>query len=256
MTDFLIGYNSDRGAVHPINQDSIFLKSFSEGNKQTLIAGLFDGMGGHSEGERVSGASAQAISSWTDSNKALLLEGSQAEIINSLTTELEILNDKIRAYNQRANIESGTTAAVLIIGQGCFMSCNIGDSRIYHIERRSHKQISEDHSLAANLIKAGLLSESQAKTYAQKNVLTQALGLLEKITPSFSAGYYSKGDAFLLCSDGFYGELSNAEIQNLYYAGNDTHMISRQLATTKDLVISRGETDNISSILIKVTSEG
>lgn len=256
MNGFCVGYISDRGVTHPINQDSILVKSFSDGVQRTLIAGLFDGMGGHSEGERVSGASAQAIAAWANANKGLLLSGEKARITQSLRLELDRLNEKIRTYGKRTAIEAGTTAAILIANQDSYLCCNVGDSRIYHITEVKLKQITEDQSLVADLVRAGLLNEDQAKTHPQRNVLTQALGILEKITPAFHTGKYGQNDVFVLCCDGFYHELTDTEIQSLYRAEQETQKINALLIAAKDLVISRGETDNITGILIKATSEG
>lgn len=251
MPEFIVGYNSDRGVTHQINQDSLCLKVLSHEGKKMVVAGLFDGMGGLSEGERVSGAAAKTVSAWTEKNAALLFSENPETICERLSLMLDELNAKIRGYSQRTGVETGTTAVILIIGQGTYISCNVGDSRAYLIRENETEQITEDHSLAASLVKAGLLTKDEAKTYAQKNVLLQALGTLEKITPAFKTGLFQANDAFLLCCDGFYHELSDAEIQNLYSAGNSRETLTNTLTTATSTVISRGETDNITSILIK-----
>lgn len=256
MNGFCVGYHSDLGNTHSVNQDSIFIKSFSNSEQRVLVAGLFDGMGGYSEGERVSGAAAQAVSNWANSNKVLLFEEDVERITQSLSSELDRLNNKIRAFGKRAGIDTGTTAAILIIWKDRFLCCNVGDSRIYHISAVKLKQITEDHSLVADLVRAGLLSEEQAKTHPQKNVLTQALGVLEKIKPSFQSDYLKANDAFLLCCDGFYHELSEDDILRLYDVDAQSSAITQTLEKVTNLVLSRGETDNITSILIKTTSEG
>lgn len=256
MNGFCVGYHTDRGVAHANNQDSIFLKSFSNGSKRVLVAGLFDGMGGLSEGERVSGAAAQAISGWAAANRALLLAWDEVRITMSLRAELDRLNEKIRAFSRRIETEAGTTAAILIAGPERCLCCNVGDSRVYCITEAEARQLSEDHSLVAELVKAGLLTEEQAREHPQKNVLTQALGVLEKITPAFRAGVYRPGDVFLLCCDGFYHELSKTELQDFYRVEAAPELISEQLRQTTQTLISRGESDNITGILIKTMSEG
>ena len=256
MKEFFVGYDSDRGAVHKINQDSIFLKSLSDGKHTALVVGLFDGMGGYLEGERASGAAAQAFSAWADKNRPLILAGKFPEAVDSLRAEFDLMNSRIRFYGERSGIEVGTTAAILLIGGGTYVSGNIGDSRIYHIERERISQLTEDHSFLAELVRAGLLEEDRVKTHPNKNVLTQALGVLEKITPFFRSGTYKRNDVFLLCSDGFYNKANDAELLKLYAVDEDTTLIAAHLRQIRTLVISRGETDNITGIMIKVASEG
>lgn len=251
MQEYSVGYNSDRGTTHEKNQDSLCLKSFSRNGGKIIVAGVFDGMGGLSDGERISGAAAKAVSAWSEKNAKLLFTGNYDAICKSLVLFLDELNEQIRGYCKREETEAGTTAVILILGEKGYISCNIGDSRAYHIKNREAEQISEDHSLAASLVNAGMLTKEQAKNYPKKNVLLQALGVLEKITPAFRSGWYEANDAFLLCSDGFYNGLSDLEIGELNAAWHSEESLSETLKKATEKVISRGETDNITGVLIK-----
>ena len=255
MNSFCVGYHSDCGATHDINQDSFFIKVFNNESHKVLVAGLFDGMGGHNEGERASGAAAQALSKWANNHKDLLLQENDSQIIDSLDAELSRLNEKIRAYGVRTGVEVGTTAAVLIVWGKHYLVCNVGDSRGYLIRVNQVEQITVDHSLVADLVRAGLLTEFQAKKHPRRNVLTQALGILEKITPSNKSGFYNQGDVFLLLSDGFYHELTDTELQDFYRIDCNRGTITELLKHKTREIIARGETDNITGILIKATVE-
>lgn len=255
MNSFCVGYHSDRGTTHDINQDSFFIKGFNDESQKVLVAGLFDGMGGHNEGERASGAAAQVLSRWANTHKDLLLQENDSQIIGSLDVELFRLNEKIRAYGVRAGIEVGTTAAVLIIWEKHYLVCNVGDSRAYLIKENRAEQITEDHSLVADLVRAGLITESQAKKHPRRNVLTQALGILEKIKPFYRSGFYNQADVFLLLCDGFYHELADTELQDFYRIDCNRGIITERLKQKANEVIARGETDNITGILIKTIAE-
>ena len=251
MNEFCAAYHSERGTTHPVNQDSIFLRSFASPERRVLAAGLFDGMGGHSEGERVSGAAAQALSQWAAANRALLLAGQERQLTESLKAELDRLNEKVCAFAARVGIETGATAAVLLLWQDRYLCCNVGDSRVYRLAKSGAQQLTEDHSLVAGLVRAGLLSEEEAQGHPQKNVLTQALGVLEKLSPSFRSGKYEPGDAFLLCCDGFYHELTPQELGALGALEADRGLMGERLRRAAELAMARGETDNITAILVK-----
>lgn len=247
----IIGYHSDPGAKHTVNQDSLCIKTVTAGSQKAIVAGVFDGMGGLKEGEKASGAAARAFSEWVDTNREMIGSGNTAAICGSLESALDKLNEKVRSYGRKVDAEVGTTVVVLIIVAEDFLVCNVGDSRAYLLDSRRTVQVSEDHTLVNDLIKAGLLAKEQAQDFPQKNVLTQAVGVMEKVAPSFNTGKIREGHVFLLCSDGLYRNLTEDDFRQIYSAASGKEEISKALCELTAKVISKGETDNITGIVIK-----
>lgn len=253
MNGFLTGYCSRRGADHTVNQDSICLRLLEGGDRCTLVAGVFDGMGGLSNGERISGAAAASLSSWAEKNRAILLSWKEDELRNSLRSMLEDLNGKIRSFCSRDASEAGSTAVILLADRKNFICCNLGDSRAYSLCKSGLFLLSEDHSLAADLVRAGLLAQDQMALFPQKAVLTQALGILEKVTPFFRFGTHSANDCFLLCSDGFYSGLTDDDLTELASVSGGSNEINDALRRAAAKAIAHGVKDDITAILIKTT---
>jgi PPM family protein phosphatase len=92
---------------------------------------------------------------------------------------------------------------------------HVGDSRIYLIRDHHAEQLTEDHSLVASMVRDGLLTAEQAQHHAQRNVITQALGVDSK---SLSGDFPSEplqlatGDIVLICTDGLHGLVNGAEM--------------------------------------------
>ena len=255
MKSFQIAYFSDKGARHEINQDSFFVKKSHYREMQLVSAGVCDGMGGLAEGEKISGAAAAALSGWTAENLRLIAEGDDGTVCRALTEKLDRLNARINGYNGRRQQSAGTTCVLLLLTEDRFTVCNVGDSRCYRLREGELVQLSRDHSLAAQLVEAGLLKEHDVKAFPQRNVLTQAIGTMSGIVPAFASGEAACGDAFLLCCDGFYNELSETELLALYGTEADSASMKEKLRAAAGLARQRGETDDITAILVKIKCE-
>lgn len=163
-----------------------------------LFALVADGMGGHAAGEVASRMAADImmarIGQTREFTPHLLLEAIEA-------ANLAILAES-RSDPARAGM--GTTCTAVAVRDGALYLGHVGDSRAYLVRGGIATQISPDHSLVADMVRRGLITEAEAETSADRHVITQALGRRETIAPDvFVDGLkLHPGDAIVLCSDG------------------------------------------------------
>ena len=195
---------SDVGLVRSENQDfGTYTTSEEEidshtGGRLLIVA---DGMGGHRGGATASRLAAETV-------KAQFLGSETNDIPTALRDSLVRANARIFAEAQ-ANPElrgMGTTTSVLAIRgrQGWF--AHVGDSRIYLVRDGGIRQLTEDHSLVATMVREGLLTSAEAETHPRRNVLQRSMGVAEDVEVDLSGPFdLQPGDTFILCSDGLHG---------------------------------------------------
>jgi PPM family protein phosphatase len=162
------------------------------------LAVVADGMGGHAAGEVASRIAADTVR-----RLYYELEGSPPDVLTACMTAA---NHAIyeRSQSDPACAGMGTTCTVLAIRGGAAFLAHIGDSRAYLLRDGKLAQISEDHSLVAQLVRDGVITAEEAARSPERNVILRALGLEPLAKPSiWQEGLALKaGDALVLCSDG------------------------------------------------------
>jgi serine/threonine protein phosphatase PrpC len=189
------------GLVRQNNEDVIACIVPDEGESAAsrgLLAIVADGMGGHAAGEVASAIAADTIRRLYSKR-----DGSPDEVLKAA---FAAANEAIcrRARADPACAGMGTTCTVLALrGETAFLA-HIGDSRAYLLREGRLRQISEDHSLVAQLVRDGALTPEQAAKSPQRHVILRALGTEPAAEPAvWSQGLpLYPGDVFVLCSDG------------------------------------------------------
>jgi len=153
-----------------------------------------DGMGGAQAGELASGLAASAL---RDDSERLGGEQRVDELIQEANR---------RVYERQSQDASasgmGTTMTVALVEDGQVAIGHVGDSRAYLIRDRALEQLTEDHSLVAELVRSGKLSPEEAEGHPQRSVITRALGTDPDVDVDTFSIEAKPGDLFLLCSDG------------------------------------------------------
>lgn len=231
--------NSDIGLVREKNEDSLLVSA-------PLFA-VADGMGGHAAGEI---ASQLALASFQEFLNRDQGNGSWPEKLTAAACAAnEAVYEEARKRERLAGM--GTTlSAVYLEGIHAYW-LHIGDSRLYLYRAEQLQQITSDHSLVWELVRAGSISAEEARHHPRRNVLTKALGTQEKIEADVGMVELKAGDYLLLCSDGLSGLVDENQLQQLLAEHKD-----ESLKTRVDLMISAannaGGHDNISAILVEV----
>lgn len=255
MNNFYMAYHTDIGIRKKTNQDSLLVKGIAKGTEEILFAVLCDGMGGMSKGEVASATVIRAFSEWFTEEYLRKGTDSGADgIQEQWRTLMEQANEKLMGYGREEGISLGTTAtAIFISSRGNYLIGHIGDTRVYRISGKL-EQLTEDHTFVAREIRRGSLTAEQALKDTRRNILLQCIGVNDYLEPQFVTGSLAKGDAILLCSDGFRHVVAEEELfahlrpENF---GNEPAM-KQELVYLTELNKQRQETDNISAIYMKL----
>lgn len=253
MAEYVIGIGTDVGTQKSVNQDSICVKRVRLDMRECVLAVIADGMGGLAGGELASATVIRAFAAWFEERLPELAERFDMRLVQEELQELlQQTNERIYRYGRSHDMQMGTTVTALLLWtDGSYLIVHIGDTRAYEIAGELH-QLTEDHSLVAREVRMGRLTEEEARRDSRKNVLLQCVGARLRIQPQFLTGNV-RGGGFLLCSDGFRHRVSEQEI----FAAIPTHSGIRQQEldqVLRQLIrqnMERGETDNISAVLVQ-----
>lgn len=233
-----------------VNQDSVLVKHATYGKKEILLAIVCDGVGGLYRGELASGMVIKRFNSWFEQNLSIELDDLN---LNKIKDEwvclLKEINIDLLEYGRKINKKLGTTFTGTLFVDDQYIFVHVGDTRLYHIGS-SIKQLTRDDTIVFKEVEEGLLTYEQSIIDKRKHALFQCIGSSQNIIYQENCLKVEKG-IYLLCSDGFRNKLSTNEIfENIYSIKykNDLKKFNEDMI---DLLIKRGEKDNISVITIK-----
>lgn len=254
MKNYLAVYHTDIGIKKNTNQDSVLLTAIGKDHEEILLAVICDGMGGMAKGELASATVIRAFAEWFQKK---YINDTEKYNLDKIRMQwmmlLSACNEKLVAHGKSTSLQLGTTASVvLILPDGKYVFCHVGDSRIYHMGVNM-KQLTKDHTFIAREIERGNMTPEQAALDSRKNVLLQCIGVNDFFEPQFGEGNICNGEAFLLCSDGFRHMISQEEIMSRLAPalGNDEMRIREELRQLTEMNKQRNETDNITAVYVK-----
>ena len=230
---------TDIGRKREINQDYVFATDETIGNLPNLLV-VADGMGGHRAGDFASRFTVEVLAE---------------EVQNSKETHPEqILGNAIQTANERLMEEAakdsrlegmGTTLVAATILDHVLYFANVGDSRLYLINKEI-RQLSKDHSMVEEMVRLGGLTEEEAKHHPDKNIITRAMGVKDKVEPDFFEYRLKGGDTILMCSDGLTNMVDDDEIFQIVKSARD---IVEAVETLIQRANENGGSDNIGIVL-------
>ncbi|KAB3535229.1 Stp1/IreP family PP2C-type Ser/Thr phosphatase [Alkaliphilus pronyensis] len=237
------GVITDIGKVRDINEDNYCI--IDEKIKLFMVA---DGMGGHNGGEVASQIAIDTIKEHIlkyleDENEDESIKGIMFEAFNRANKEIYK-----RGMEDTECDGMGTTATLALYANNKMYLGHIGDSRGYLIRGGAIGQITQDHSLVAELLRKGSISEREAMKHPQKNIITKALGTNEEAKADIFKLDFNNGDVLVLCTDGLSNFVDKYEIEKTVLENDDCQKSCLQLV---ELANQRGGYDNITIIIIK-----
>jgi protein phosphatase len=239
---------TDPGRVRPTNQDSYLV---DESGGLFIVA---DGMGGHAGGEIASRLCIQEIAGYIRRNAALVepdperkhpdqkIQKMLAEAVNHASARIYD-----RALEDPALKGMGTTATLFKTVDDYGYVAHVGDSRLYLVRCGFNYQITLDHSLVSEQVRAGLLTKEEAELHHLRNVITRSVGYQEEEYVDTCAIRLEDHDKILICSDGLHGKISDQEIVRMV-KGDTASALGRMI----DEANARGGEDNISAVLVSI----
>jgi serine/threonine protein phosphatase PrpC len=201
-----------------------------------------DGMGGHAAGEVASEIAVETI-------REEYYESEQEDVPEALIQVIKQANQVIydRATEQAGRAGMGTTCIVAVVRGALAYLANVGDSRAYLVRDGQIRQLTHDHSWVAEQVRAGMLTDEQARTHAHRNVITRALGTQPEIQPDLFIQPLQDGDLLLLCTDGLSGCVSDEEINRILNSSSLEESVRVLIAQANE----QGGPDNITAVLIR-----
>jgi PPM family protein phosphatase len=143
----------------------------------------------------------------------------------------------------------GTTVTAAVVGDDRVAIGHVGDSRAYRIRDRGLEQLTQDHSLVADLMRSGRLTPEEADTHPQRSVITRALGTDPEVDVDTLSLEAEPGDVFLLCSDGLTSMVDDDEILRVVRESPKLEAAGRALVKAAN---RRGGDDNVTVVLFRV----
>jgi protein phosphatase len=218
-----------------------------------------DGMGGHAAGEVASKLAVDAIRAFVrdtrdaDVNRTWPFPYDQALSLdgNRLKAAFKLANRKLGAsMDENASLRGmATTAAAVLFGKGAPVVAHVGDSRIYLARDGALRQITEDHSWVSEQVRAGVLSESDARRHPWRNVVTRAISGGEDLDVDVADIAVRPGDRLMICSDGLSGVVAPERLAELVMRDGDLASICAALISAAN---EAGGPDNITAALLQV----
>lgn len=231
---------TDVGRVRSNNEDHYLARS-----------GLWvvaDGMGGHRGGEIASELACEAMTN----------DFTQPTVVGLLDA-IDAANTAV--HNAGSNDPDlsgmGTTVVALALvdedNEEVLAVANVGDSRAYRLTGGELEQLTEDHSLVADMVREGSLSPEEAATHPQRNILTRVLGVYDEIPVDIVTITPHHGDRYLLCSDGLFNEVPEDRIAAILRGVPEPDDAVEELV---QLAVGNGGRDNVTVVVVDVVSDG
>jgi protein phosphatase len=242
---------TDVGSLRQTNEDSFAVAAH---------LGLFmvaDGMGGAAAGEIASRVAIEEVQRAVEDGETTwpmdpsISTGSPESGPRRFIAGIHRANRAIRALARKDFAKSGmgTTFAGILLLERYGVIAHVGDSRVYRLRDGQLERMTDDHSLANELVERGRLKPEDVATYPKRNVITRAVGTHETVEVDTKIVDVRKGDAFLLCSDGLHGELDDDEIASILQASpRPTEAVGRLI----DRANQKGSRDNVTAVLVRL----
>lgn len=247
--DYLEAYLiSDVGKKREKNEDSCIITAPSDPDltdRRGVMFAVADGMGGASAGEYASRMTLNLLSHE-------YFASPNSTVPKAMRTALEQANASVFEESDVNPALSGmgtTCSAMVVYGDWAYIA-QVGDSRVYLLrERAGIHQLTHDHSLVAEQVRSGLISEEEARTHTLKNLITRAVGIKPTVKVDLFALELQRGDTLLICSDGLSNMVSDQQISETLGIG-DLRTNAHELI---NLALAGGGTDNITAVVLRVT---
>lgn len=203
-------------------------------------------MGGHNAGDYASKMTVETMINQIRDTGDLSGESAVSVLGRAIWAANEYIRNKA---NENADLEGMGTTVVAATFLGKYLEvANVGDSRLYVVNRSEIRQITRDHSLVEEMVRMGGIAREEARNHPDKNIITRAVGVSETAEPDFFTVELEEGDMVLMCSDGLTNMLEDEEIRMILNGARDIVEKAQELVRAAN---ENGGKDNISVILME-----
>ena len=254
---------SDRGLLRPNNEDHFIVADLTRkmlgvqdnrvvpkmvyheiGARGTLLA-VADGLGGYEGGEIAS-----QIAVDVTAETLFAAENLHRVPARRLCTAVQTAHQAICQHNGGTGSRGGmsSTLTALHVGRDIITIAQVGDSRAYLFSRGKLLQLTEDQTVVRMMLKKGLLTEEEARKHPDRNVILQALGQGQEVTPEMRGVHFQDGDCVLLCTDGLSSFVPQQRIEAILQAEKHENVRCQRLI---EEALNAGGPDNVTVLLAR-----
>ncbi len=227
---------TDIGLHRKRNEDHFFIDQ----DKRVFV--VCDGMGGHKGGDVASRLAVETI-------QENLIFSVAEEIIPALQTAAKMANQIIweKGKSDDTLYEMGTTLTAAVIHDGNIVVAHVGDSSLYLFKEDQLIKITQDHTLAQQMLNDGLLKKEDMRSNVYNHVLTRAVGVESEVEVDIYQEEIQIGDWVLICTDGLTDLIEDESIYDLLRGADDPKIVAQELL---NMALNNGGYDNITIVLL------
>ena len=215
---------SDTGPVKPVNQDAYLLKRAQTAAGDIALLVVADGMSGLQQGEVAAGAIVHAFDAWFQRDLPLAGESLgfagqafSATVQVQWSNLLQEVNLSLLKSSARQGVSCGAACTIFMAAAGFYYAMQVGDTRLYCVRGNCVRgpklvQLTHDQTFAARELEQGRMTRREAQEHPLRNALLQCVGASRNLSPVFLSGALENDATYVVCSDGFYKSLANAEL--------------------------------------------
>jgi len=248
MTQVTIGAATHPGKRKTENEDSFdyVLPEGGKRNKKGILLILADGMGGHAGGAIASRTAVDVV-------KDQYLKAATDDVLDALKEAFQKANAAVleKSADDRSLAGMATTLTAVVLKEDLLYHAHVGDSRAYLIDESDMVVFTEDHSYVASLVAAGAITEAEAETHPQRNLVTRAVGALPDLDID-TGGFphpLKKNQHVMLCCDGLFKVVPEKEIQSIIESEEEPNQTCEKLVERANRY---GGPDNITVVLARI----
>ncbi len=256
-----VGKQTDVGCVREANEDTLYVELPEEQETAPGKYALFivaDGMGGQVAGKEASETAVEVVktlfataikSDWAKTAKATAKKPLK-DIRKFLLDAFREANKAVFKKGEAKAVNMGTTLTAAFVDNHHAYIGHVGDSRLYHIRKREIRQVTEDHSLAEDMVKKGKATREEVKASPMRSMLTRSIGTKEDVAVDDPLGIeLEEGDCLVLCTDGLTNLVEDQEILSAIHNTADPQKACNKLV---DMARKRGGHDNITIVAAEI----
>jgi len=246
LLNFDVALRTDIGLKRATNEDNMTSVVPQDPQILTKKGALFvvaDGMGGHSKGEVASAMAVNGVST-------LYYQHDDEDIAATLVEAIRSTNQSIckESSGESPTHSMGTTCIAAVLRGDTAYIANVGDSRAYIVSRGQVRQISQDHSQVADLLRAGTITKEEARTHPERNVIYRSLGCQSDVEVDLFTEPVQQGDILVLCTDGLSSLVDEDELGAIVEQYPPEESVSQLIARANE----RGGADNITAVVARI----
>lgn len=238
----IVGAATDPGPVREENEDAVYHDVVtSPVAGELLVLAVADGMGGYQRGEVASNMAIDAL-------RERFVDADTTDVVLLLKQAYRQANERIYAGGSAEgehNMMGTTLVAGVVKGMDIAIG-NIGDSRAYLVRANSLNQITHDHSLVAEQVAMGAMTQDEARGSQHKNIITRALGHRQRVDVDIFELTLLPDDRLLLSTDGLHDHLSDDEMTSILLTMQPEDAAKEMV----DRAIRAGSTDNVTALCV------